>query len=110
MGGLALLDAVDRAPLAAVADPRGVERAPDHLVADARQVLDPAAADQHHRVLLEIVPLTRDVAGDLHPVGETDPGDLPQRRVGLLGGDRVDPGADAPALGRGDALLAALPG
>ena len=41
---------------------RGVERAADDVVANAREVLHAAAADEHDRVLLEVVALARDVA------------------------------------------------
>src|SRR3954452_12385805 len=102
------LHAVLRARLLAVGDAGGVERAANDLVADARKVLHTAAAHEHDGVLLQVVPLARDVGGDLHPVREPDAGDLPKRRVRLLGRRRVDAGADAAALGRGEALLAAL--
>src|SRR3954467_297505 len=62
---LLLLHAVLRAGLLAVAHAGGVERAAHDLVADARQVLDAAATDEHDRVLLQVVPLTGDVGGDL---------------------------------------------
>src|SRR3954469_9853536 len=107
---LLLLDAVLGAGLLAVAHAGGVERPADHLVAHARQVLDAAAADEHDRVLLEVVPLARDVRGDLDATRDADTGHLAQRRVRLLGGGRVDTRADAAALGRGDLLLAALAG
>src|SRR5262249_60533197 len=79
--------------------------AADHLVADAREVLDTAAADEADRVLLEVVPLAGDVRGDLHPVRQPHAGDLPQRRVRLLRGDGRDPGADAAPLRRCHAPL-----
>src|SRR4051794_14719459 len=104
------LHAVLRAGLLAVGDAGGVEGAAHDLVADARQVLHAAAAYEHHRVLLEVVALAGDVGGDLHPVGEPDAGDLAKRRVRLLGGSRVDAGADPAALGSGQAALAALTG
>ena len=50
--------------------PEVSRRAADDVIANAREVLDAASADQHHRVLLQVVPFTRDVGGDLHPVGE----------------------------------------
>ena len=56
----ALLRAVLGAALLAVGDARGVERRADHLVAVARQILDAPAADEHDRVLLQVVPLTRE--------------------------------------------------
>src|SRR5680860_158290 len=102
------LDAVKGACLLAVGDAGRVEGATDDLVADARQILDPAAADQHHRVLLQVVALAGDVGGDLHPVGEANTGDLAQGRVRLLRRYRGDAGADASPLRRGDALLAPL--
>src|SRR3954447_13726960 len=81
----ALLHAVLRAGLLAVADAGGVERPADHLVTNTREVLDATAANQDHGVLLEVVALARDVGGDLDASGDPDAGDLAQRRVGLLG-------------------------
>src|SRR5262249_54923657 len=108
-GALSRLHAVLRAGLLAVRNAGGVERSADHLVANARQGLDPAAADEHDRVLLEVVALARDVARDLHPVREPHAGDLSQRRVRLLRGRRVDARAHAAPLRSGEAALAALP-
>ena len=103
-------DAVSGAGLLAVGDPGRVEGAADDLVADARQILDSTTPDQDNRVLLQVVALARDVGGDLHPVGETDTGDLAQRRVRLLRRHRGDTGADAAPLRGGYALLATLAG
>src|ERR1043166_9503447 len=97
---LLALGAVARAGLPAVADALGVEGAADDLVADAGQVLHPAAADEHDGVLLEVVADARDVGGDLDAAGQPDPAHLAQRRVGLLGRGRVDARADTPPLGR----------
>src|SRR4051794_2683241 len=55
--------AVFRAPLATILDALRIVRAADDVIADAGQVLDPAAADQDHRMLLQVMPLARDVAG-----------------------------------------------
>src|SRR4051812_13551960 len=104
------LDAVLRPRLLAVGDTCGVEGSADDLVAHARKVLDSSAAHEHDGVLLKVVALAGDVGGDLHPVGQADAGDLAKRRVRLLRGGRVDARADTAALGRGDLLLAALPG
>ena len=95
-----LLGAVAAAGLLAVAHAGGVERAADDLVADAGEVLHPAAADEHDRVLLEVVALAGDVGGDLHAAGEAHTGDLAQRRVRLLRGVGVHAGAHAAPLGR----------
>src|SRR3712207_5275477 len=67
---LAGLHAVLRAGLLAVGHAGRVERPADDLVAHAGQVLDAAAADEHLRVLLQVVALARDVGRDLHLVGQ----------------------------------------
>src|SRR5262249_48650633 len=95
---LLLLRAVAAARLLAAADTLGVERAADDLVANARQVLHPAAADEHDRVLLQVVADARDIGRDLDATGEPDAGHLAQRGVGLLRSGRVDARADAAAL------------
>src|SRR6266511_1269238 len=97
---LLALGAVARAGLLAVADTLGVEHAADDLVADAGQVLDPAAAYQHDRVLLQVVADAGDVRGDLDAAVQPHPADLAERRVGLLGRGRVDARANPPPLGR----------
>src|SRR3954467_9313011 len=102
------LHAVLRTSLLAVGHAGGVERPAHHLVAHARQVLDAAAADEHDGVLLQVVPLARDVARDLHAVREPHAGDLPQSRVRLLGRGRVDARTDAATLRSREDLLAAL--
>src|SRR5699024_2452916 len=96
---LLLLGAVAAACLLAPLDTLGVEGAADDLVAHTRQVLHTTAADQDHRVLLEVVPLARDVGGDLDRGGEAHTSDLPKRGVRLLRRGRVDAGADTAALG-----------
>src|ERR1700675_1117996 len=91
------LGAVFRAALAPVLDALGVVRAADDVIAHAGQILDPAAADQHYRVLLQIVALAGDIAGHLEAVGEAHARALAQRRVRLFRRRRVDARAD-PAL------------
>src|SRR3954469_815348 len=100
ISALLLLGAVAAASLLAVLDALGVEGAADDLVADAGEVLHPAAADEHDRVLLEVVTDTRDVGGDLDAAGQAHAGDLAQGGVRLLRGGRVDARADASALRR----------
>src|SRR5262249_7923385 len=65
-----------------------------------RKVLDPSAADEDDRVLLEVVPLTRDVRADLHAVRQPHARDLAQRRVRLLRSRRVHARADTALLWR----------
>src|SRR4051794_6496023 len=109
-GALLRLHAVLGAGLLAVRHPGGVERAADDLVADARQVLDAAAAHEHDGVLLQVVALARDVDRDLHRVGQPAAGNLAERGVRLLRRRRVHAGAHAAALRSGHALLATLAG
>src|SRR5690348_7512333 len=59
---LRALGAVLRASLLALADTRTVERPAHRVIAHAGEVLHAAAADQHDRVLLQIVALAPDVA------------------------------------------------
>src|SRR6187401_2377498 len=100
ISALLLLRAVTAAGLLAVLHALGVERAADDLVADTRKVLHPAAADEHDRVLLEVVADTRDVSGDLDAARQAHAGDLAEGGVRLLRGGRVDARADAASLGR----------
>src|SRR5262249_6258747 len=75
-----------------------VERAAHHVIANARQILDAAAANQHQRVFLEVVANARDVGRDLDPVREADAGDLAQRGIGFLRCLREDADTDAALL------------
>src|SRR5438270_779918 len=109
----ALLGAVLRARLLAVGDAARVERGADHLVPVPRQVLDASAADEHDRVLLQVVALAGDVDADLRPVREPHARDLAQRRVRLLRGLGHHARGDAPLLrgaGEGGCLRLRLRG
>src|SRR5512142_2012809 len=99
MSALLLLRAVAAARLLAVAHALGVQGTADNLVADPGQVPHPAAAHQHDRVLLQVVPDAGNVGGDLDLAGEPDPRHLAQSGVRLLGRGRVDARANAAALG-----------
>ena len=85
-----------------VVDAGAVERAAHGVVTHAGEVLDAAAADEHHRVLLQVVAFAADVGGDFVAVGQADARDLAERGVRLLRRRRVDAGAHA-ALLRGSA-------
>src|SRR6185312_678591 len=74
------------------------ERGADDLVADDRQILDATTADEDDRVLLQVVPLTGDVGGDLHLVRQPDARHLPESRVRLLRGVGEHARAHAAAL------------
>lgn len=81
---LRLLAAVLTAPAFALINTGSVKSSSNNVVAHTRQVLDPATADEYHRVLLQVVALTTDVGRDLHPVRQPYTGNLPKRRVRLL--------------------------
>src|SRR5689334_16957797 len=95
-----LLRAVEAAGLLAVRDAGGVERTSDDLVTHTRKVADAPAADQHDRVLLEVVADARDVRRDLDAGREPHARDLAQRRVRLLRRVGEDARANATALRR----------
>src|SRR5262245_58418028 len=80
-GSLVLLGGVPATRLLAVLDAGGIERATDDLVANAGQVADATAADEHDRVLLEVMALAGDVGRHLDPARKTDTGNLAERRV-----------------------------
>src|SRR5450756_2866556 len=61
------------------------------MIAHARQILDPAATNQHHRVLLEVMTDTTNVSRDLHAVCQTNSGNLAQCGVRLLRCRGLDP-------------------
>src|SRR3982751_997672 len=98
VSALLALRAVAAAGLLAAAHALRVERAADDLVTNAGEVLPPAAAHEHDRVLLQVVPDAGDVGGDLDAAGQPDAGHLAQRRVGLFGRGRVDACAHAASL------------
>src|SRR5262245_49084295 len=89
-----------RAALPTILHSDRVERAADDVVANSRQVLHAATADEHDRVLLQVVTDARDVGDDLDAVREPDLRDLTQRGVRLLRRGRVDARADAALLRR----------
>src|SRR5581483_531247 len=101
------LGSVLGASLLAVRHTLRVEHAADDVVAHAGEVLDAATADHHHRVLLQVVALARDVADDLEAVGETYLGNLAQGRVRLLRRRCIDACAN-PALLRARLHVARL--
>ncbi len=82
---LGTLGAVAGTTLLAVTNTLGVENAANDVVADARKILNAAAADEHHGVLLKVVSLTHDVRLHLVTVREAHAGDLAESGVGLLG-------------------------
>src|SRR5581483_7525249 len=78
------LGAVLGTTLLALAYASAIERPAHRVIADAWQVLNATPADEHYRVLLEIVSFATDVARDFIPIGQPNTADLAQGRVGLL--------------------------
>src|SRR5580658_3781349 len=70
--------------LLASADPGRIERSPHHVIAHSRKVLHAASADQHNRVLLQIVSDARNVSGNFDSIGKPHTCHLTQRRIRLL--------------------------
>src|SRR5574337_1839020 len=95
---LGLFRAVLGAALLALGHAGGIQRAAHGVVAHARQILDAAAADEHDRVLLQVVAFATDVADDLEAIGQAHLGNLAQGRVRLLRSGRVNARADAATL------------
>lgn len=69
---LLFLRAILRAPLHPFADTLGVERAANDMIAYSWKVLHAPAANQYNRVLLKVVPLTRNVCSNLDLVRQAN--------------------------------------
>ena len=78
----------------------GIERTADDVVTHAGEVLDTAAADHDHGVLLQVVTDTGDVSGDLVTIRQTHTGDLTKSGVRLLRGGGTNGGAHTSLLRR----------
>mgnify|MGYP001770812832 CR=1 FL=1 len=76
--------AVFRTPLFPICDARGIERTADNMVSDTGQILNATSADEHDRVLLQIMSDTRNVSCDLDLVSQANARDLTQSRIRLL--------------------------
>src|ERR1700719_3096441 len=76
--------AVFRARLFAITNTRRVERTADYVIAHTRQILDAAPADQHNRVLLQVVSHARNIGSDLDSVGEPHTRYFTERGVRLF--------------------------
>ena len=95
---LGSLRAVLGAGLFAVRNACGIQSSADDVVTGTGQVLDSSASDQDNAVLLKVVSLSRNVAGDLDSVGKTDSCDLTKCGVRLLRGRSLNSSANAALL------------
>src|SRR5580704_2684051 len=75
---LGLLGPVLGAALAAFLHANRIQGTAHHVITDARQVLYPATAYQHHRMLLEVMAHSRNVGGDFVTIGQPHARDLAQ--------------------------------
>src|SRR5581483_11021586 len=98
---LCALGSVLGAALFAVGHADRIQSAAHHVVADAGEIFHTAAADEHNRVLLQVVADARNVGSDLDAVGQAHASHLAQGRVRLLRGLRVHAGAHTAPLRRG---------
>jgi len=62
-----------------------VQNSSDYMVSDSGQVLHPASSYDNNGVFLQIVAFARDISGNFHAVGQSDPGDFSQGRVWFFG-------------------------
>src|SRR5664279_2994164 len=99
--GLRAFGAVLGAALLTARDPSGVQGAAHDVISHAGQVLDAAAADEHDRVLLQVVAHAWDISRHFNLVCQANARDFTQGRIRLLGRSRVNPRADSPPLRAG---------
>src|SRR5208282_5437805 len=97
---LRFLRAVFGAALAPFLHTNRIERPANHVIADTGEIAHAAAADQHHRVLLQVVPYSRNISINFDSVRKPDARHLAQRGVRLLGRRRLHLGAHATLLRR----------
>ena len=96
---LRALRTVFRAALAALLHTFTVQRATHNVVTHTRKIFHAAATNQHDRVLLQVVTLTRNVRRHFILIGQAYTRNLSQSRVRLLGRHSANLGANAPLLG-----------
>ena len=65
---LRFLISVFTAALAAFLYTTGIQRSANDVITNAGQIFNTTAADQYYRVLLQVMPFTRNVGSDLNTV------------------------------------------
>lgn len=96
---LGALRSVFAAALLPVLHSPRVKRTPHYMIPDSREVFNPAPSYQDDRVLLEIMPLARDVGANFNPVRQPHPRNFSQSRVRFLRVCSIDADAN-PSLQR----------
>lgn len=93
------LCSVLRTTLLTICNANRIKCAAHNMIANARQILYPAATDKHNGVLLEIVPNAGYIGGHFHAVREPDPCDFSESGVRLLRCRGINPDTDPSLLG-----------
>ena len=101
VAGLRFLSAVLGTGLFAFSDAGGIQSTANDVVTGTGQILDTAAADQNNAVLLQIMAFARNITGYFHGVGQTNSGDLSERRVRLFRSSGLNGSANASLLRSG---------
>jgi hypothetical protein len=96
--GLFLLRTILATALLAIFDPCCIQTAADDVITHTRKVLYTTTADQHDGVLLQIMPLTRNIRNHLDFIGQPHLRYFTQSGVGFLRRSRVYTGANATTL------------
>src|SRR5882724_9080773 len=86
------------AALLTASDAGSIQRAPNHVITHAGQVLHTATADQNNRVLLQVVSDAGNIRGYFNAIRQTNAGDFAQGRIRLLGRLGINAGTHAAAL------------
>src|ERR1017187_4845627 len=92
------LGSIFRPALPAVCHARGIQCAANDVVTHTGEILHAATANEHDRVLLQVVPDPGYISGYFDSVGQPDARDFPQRRVRLLGGGCIHARANSALL------------
>ena len=72
-----------------------IQNAADNVIANARKIFNPAAADNHNGMFLQVMAFTRNICGNFLAVGQANSGNFPQSRVRFFrsGGKNLDANA-----------------
>ena len=95
------LGAIFVAALPAVGNTLSIQGAAHNVVTHTREVFHPTTANQHHTVLLQVVPLTADIRRDFKAIGKADTRHFAQSRVRLFGRRGVHTSAHSALLRTG---------
>jgi hypothetical protein len=95
---LRTLGTVLRAALQTVSYTGGIKSTTNNVIANTGEILHTTTANEHDRVLLQVVTLSGNVTVDLLLVGQSNTGYLTHSRIRLLRGCCVDTYTDTTTL------------